>query len=202
MIFNQLIKLPEACKKLLSKEIEEKNIGSLKKLFDLVKIDGKLEIRYSLATSKNFQYSKLPTQVWKEKSGHCYELSLFLLACLKHLNFEAYYCEMPNFKYGDHSCVGVKLKKDFILLDPARNKFKARYKIYRKLNEIQTIGNYYVNCAFMFYPEFGTKKITEKERMKLSKKSIHYAKLGLRYDSKSKRANEIIELNLKSLEQK
>ena len=201
MRFNELIKLPEECKKLIFNEIKEKNIGSLKKLFDLVKRNGKLGIKYSLATSNNFQPSKLPTQVWKDKSGHCYELCLFLLTCLKHLKFEAYYCEMPDFKYGDHSCVGVKLQKNFILLDPARDKFKARYKKYRKLNEIQTIGNYYVNCAFMFYPEWG-RRVSKKEKIKLAKKSIRYAKLGLKYDSKSKRAKDIIESNLKFLENK
>ncbi len=198
MRFNELIKLPGECKKLISNEVKEKDIGSLKKLFDLVKRNGKLKIRYSLATSNNFQYSKLPTQVWKDKSGHCYELSIFLLACLKHLKFEAYYCEMPDFKYGDHSCIGVKLNGKFILLDPARKIFNAKYKKYKKLNKKQMVGNYYINCAFMFYPEW-MKKVSKKEKIKLAKKSIHYAKLGLKYDTKSKRAKSIIESNLKFL---
>lgn len=201
MNYENLINLPEECKRIISKEIVNHNIRSLKKLFDLIKVNGKLKMKYSLASSKNFQPSKLPTQVWEDKSGHCYELCLFLLACLKHLRFDAYYCEMPDFKYGDHSCIGVKLNGKFILLDPARKIFNAKYKKYKKLNKKQMVGNYYINCAFMFYPcEWNKKKINEKEKIKLSKKSIKYAKLGLKYDFKSKRAKSIIHMNERFLE--
>lgn len=199
MDFKQLIRLPKECKSLLAKEIKKNDLESLKKLFNLVKRGGDLGMRYSMGTVKSFQKSKLPKQVWEDRSGHCYELSLFLLACLKYLEFDAYYCEMPDFNNKDHSCVGVKLNKEFILLDPARSRFNIRYKKYRILNKRKTVGNYYVNCSFMFYPNWTKKKINKKEKIKLSKKSLRYARLGLKYDPKSKRAERMIKLNLKNI---
>ncbi len=201
MNYKQLIRLPKDCKKFLNQfKQKQKSAELLKEVFDFLKVGGKLKIKYSLETSNNFQKVKLPTEVWKTKSGHCYELSLFLLACLKYLNFKAYYCEMPNFKYGDHACVLVKMNRKNIFLDPSRKIFNAKYKNYQILNEKELVGNYYINCAFMFYPwEWTKKKLTIKEKIKLSKKSIRYAKLGLKYYSNSKRGREIINRNLKFL---
>ncbi len=199
MQFTELIKLPKDCQKIISK-FKKKNNKNLKGLFDLVKRNGKLNIKYSMASFKNMEPSKLPKEVWKTKSGHCYELSLFLLACLNFLNFNAYYCEMPNFQKGDHACVAVRLNKKLKLLDPGRAIFAARYKKYRKLNEKQTIGNYYVNCAFMFYPGWNSKRMSKKEKTRLSKKSIKYAKWGLQYDPKSTRGKEIVKANLEFLD--
>ena len=126
--------------------------------------------------------SKTPTKVWQTKSGHCFELSLFLLACLKHLRFDAYYSEMPEFKQYDHACILVKLNGKAIFIDLGRKIFDAKYEGYNKLNETQTIGNYYINCASMFYPSIShKKKISKIKLMQLCKKTIKYAKKGLKY---------------------
>jgi len=89
--FDKLIALPKSCKKTLSKEIIGKDINALKKLFNLVKPNGKLKFKYNMNSYNKYLQSKTPTKVWQTKSWHCFELSLFLLACLKHLRFDAYY---------------------------------------------------------------------------------------------------------------
>ena len=201
----QLLRLPWDCKRFLNRfKQKPKSLELLKEVFDSLKVDGRLKLRYSLDTLNNFQKVKLPKEVWQTKSGHCYELSLFLLACLRYLNFEAYYCEMPNFKYGDHACVLVKINQRTVLLDPARGIFNPRYKNYRILNEKELVGNYYINCAFMFYPwEWNKKRLTKEEKRRLtrlSKRSIRYARLGLKYYPDSERGKDIINRNLKFLD--
>ncbi len=94
----------------------------------------------------------------------------------------------------------MKVNRKNLLLDPSRKIFNAKYKNYQTLNERELVGNYYINCAFMFYPwEWTKKKLMIKEKIKLSKKSIRYAKLGLKYYPNSKRGKEIINRNLKFL---
>ncbi|MDD4984045.1 MAG: hypothetical protein PHH82_04395 [Candidatus ainarchaeum sp.] len=191
--FDTLIKLPIPCKKILSKEITEKNIKNLKKLFELTKANGKLGLKYSMKSYDTYSNCKLPTVVWKTKSGHCFELSLFLLACLKYLGFNAYYYEMPNFKKWDHACVLIKVNGKSISVDLGRKIFNAKYKGYNRLTKKQTLGNYFINCAHMLYPwKCKSKKLSKKDNITQRQKAIKFAKLGLKYYPNSKRGKIIL----------
>ena len=81
---------------------------------------------------------------------------------------------------------------------------QPRYKNYRILNEKELVRNYYINCAFMFYPwEWNKKRLTKEEKRRLtrlSKKSVRYARLGLKYYPDSERGKDIISRNLKFLD--
>ncbi|MCL5430117.1 MAG: transglutaminase-like domain-containing protein, partial [Candidatus Marsarchaeota archaeon] len=147
---------------------------------------------------------KLPAEVWKTKSGHCFELTLFLVAALRSVGVNAKYCEMFPFKNKgetwDHACVVYKTNGKHVLIDPARRIYDAKYAKadYKVLNDRQMLGNYYVNCAAMSNPWWDKtkiKRLSHKRKLQLSRKAIDYAKLGLKYYPGSKRAKYLMEDN-------
>ncbi len=200
MRFNELICLPLDCKNFLNKyKKRKKDLDLLKELYNLFRVNGKLRFKYSLETSDKYLKMKTPFKVWKTKSGHCYELSWFLYSVLRYVGFEVYYCELPDFKFGDHAFVLVKLNNKEVKLDVSRSKnsgFNPKYRKYIKLEtKRHMIGNYYINCAFNVYP-------WEDRKDKLIE-SLKYVKLGLRYYLNSIRGERLlkkIEKRLKRLE--
>lgn len=195
MQYKTLLQLPKKVKQILDKKIKTHDLNALKAIFNMVKAGGSFGFNYSMDSSYNYSNSKLPKELWKPKSGHCFELAYFLLACLKYKGFNAQYCE-ADLKEGDHASVRVKINRKYLYLDPAWAIFIKHKKI-RPLNDNQLIGNHYINCASMFYHWNVPlkQKIPLKKQIFFSKKSIKYAKLGLKYDKNSKRAKTLIKLN-------
>ena len=195
MRFNELICLPLDCKKFLNKfKKKPKNIETLKELYELFKVNGKLKFKYSSETSDKYLKMKTPFKVWKTKSGHCYEISLFAYACLRYIGFNVHYCELPYFKYGDHTFVLVKFKNKTIKLDLTRKKgFNPKYRRYFVLKTFrEIIGSYYISCAYTTYP-------WENRKDKLIE-SLKYARLGLKYYPNSIRGKRILRKIIKSLQ--
>jgi len=182
-----LVCLPLNCKKFLNKfKKKPKKVETLKEFYETFKVNGKLKFKYSSETSDKYLKVKTPFKVWKTKSGHRYEISLFAYACLKYIGFNIYYCEMPYFKYGDHAFVLVKLKNKTIKLDLTRKKgFNPKYRKYFILKTFkEIIGSYYFNCAYNVLPwEDDTKKLIE---------AYEYCKLGLKYRPNSDRGKLIL----------
>ncbi len=184
--YERLMSLPDQCKAYLDKEFRGKD---LEKTLEMFRGKGKI-IDYSMESRDLYEACKLPDEVWRTKSGHCFELSMFLTACLRYLGYEAQYCEaFPlkiNGQVSDHACVRIKTGNDYIFIDPGRGIYDAKYgrenlENIKPLSERETVGCHYINCALMVISELSHLKIT-----------AYWVKLGLEYYPGSKRAKLVV----------
>ncbi len=186
MNFQKFISLPDSCKKEILK-IEKEDL--IKNLYNYLS----KKLKYNAKTAKSGSILKIPKEVWNTKSGHCFELSYFLIACLYFLKKEyklkmdIFYLEQPflviNKKKYDHASVLIESGEKKIIIDLGRRIFGARYKKYNKIEGEKILGNYYIDSALSVYN-------------KSSKKAKEILIKGLRLHPKSKRGNLLLK-NLK-----
>ena len=189
--YDKVTWLPNSCKTFLARSSAgSTDRETIRKLFEKLFVEEKPKVRYSLESFEQNKPVKTPSEVWKNGRGHCFESSLFWVACLKYLGIRAWYCELwPWRHYGkiwDHSCVKANINGKTLLMDPGRGIFSARFKKYRQLNRRQTLGNYYINCALMVDPlnlaSPSNAKMSVRRKVQLSKEMVAYARIGLAYN--------------------
>jgi hypothetical protein len=191
----ELLNLPKGCKTALS------NLKESDKVIEMFKIMLK-KMTYSMESSETPSKIKTPAEVWRDKRGMCFELSYFIIACLKFiserykLHLKYYYLEMPNVKingkYWDHAAVLVTYDKKSIILDLGRKKINPRYPKSNRLGKDKLYGNFLVDCALMFRQDRTKLKNQDPQ---LAKKAVFYAKKALKYYPDSLRAKDIIKYN-------
>ncbi len=201
MDYNKLVALPSSCRRLVTESAKTKDVKGIKTLFDRLFYGKHAIVRYSLESVERFMPIKIPKQVWKDKRGHCFELSLFWIACLKALKIESQYCTkfswLQDGVFWNHAFVKARIDGRTILMDPGRRIFSARFRKYRELSKRQTIGNYYANYAEMLNPLHSKSqrkvRLTKTQQRELARKALKCASLALKYDPKETRAKNLIE---------
>lgn len=97
------------------------DMETISTLFHYFTKNGDFGIKYSMESAEKYRKVKLPLDVVKTKFGHCFELSLFMVAVLDiarrkgKLKAKPFYVEVPDLvlddkldRIWDHACVGIR----------------------------------------------------------------------------------------------